>query len=251
MFYSSPRLAAGYLAVWDLELSHVAEWATHPPLLACRWLHQPLSKGQDVTFLGESPTLLVAAGQGAGGRNVAVCDILRPPAVSQVCTLVAHSTGATRVEVVSQGALLLSGGEDGDLMVHDLRMVEAGAAPVMMWLKSRAHSAPVTAMALGNVQGREVWVTGGRDGSLRVWDVRAQELVQAMDQVHSTEARPASFLLSAFTRLAAQGPAGADGGRQGSMISTLCLADEGLISGGHDGAIKLFPWAPALLSTAY
>jgi hypothetical protein len=253
---------------WDHMASHVDEWAAPFPTLGARWWHHLLIRGGDLAYLGASSSLVVVAGQGANGKNIIVLDTALPPQVSQVMSLIAHPGGATALHVIPQGMLLISGGESGDLAIHDLRMVEAGATPVLLWLKTKAHAAPVTALAVAKIRStRDILVSASRDGALRVWDVKRQVLLQSVELAHFTVKRTQSFLSLGLARLgghasaAAAGGGGAKGGgsggsggagagaeegKQGCAISDVAIAEEGLLTAGFDGAIRLFPWSAAL-----
>lgn len=72
-------------------------------------------------------------------------------------------------------------------------------------------------------------VTGGDDGIVRLWDVNTGTLIQQSERVH-TAAASTPRLLSL---------AGAPSAKY--AISGLAVCDEGIITSGTDGVVRLLP----------
>lgn len=72
--------------------------------------------------------------------------------------------------------MMLTGWRDGQIRSHD---ADTGT---LLWSIDNAHAGGVTSLALSHNQ--RFLVTGGREGELRVWELRSRELVRVEDDGH-------------------------------------------------------------------
>ncbi|CAM9810711.1 unnamed protein product, partial [Choristocarpus tenellus] len=87
-------------------------------------------------------------------------------------TAVVRDAGKPLCMVLTQQDLLLSGWLDGQIRTHD---TDSGQA---LWSISNAHAGGVTSLAISHNQ--RYIMTGGREGELRVWEMRSRDLVSSL-----------------------------------------------------------------------
>ncbi|GFR41681.1 hypothetical protein Agub_g2427 [Astrephomene gubernaculifera] len=111
------------------------------------WTHQCVSRhGRAVSFVGDSSSQVLVAGQGERGGLVGWWDSLAPSSAACVAEIRGRKALPTALALLrpDAGGVLVFGDEAGDLVATDLRMMSARE---YIWTIPRAHSGPVTAMA--------------------------------------------------------------------------------------------------------
>lgn len=220
----------------------------------------------DLAFVGASGSVIAAAGLSPNNENVILWDTLAPPSSSRAAVHCHDGGARCLAVIDSGGGgypLIVSGGRGGDIIVHDFRYVASGrgsskhsgqngAAPGVstgasgsptgharkppvaegggstsdrtVWSIPRAHAGGVHTIEA--VPGTSMFVTGGKDGEVKLWDTGSSRLVHAWERAHDKR-----------TFLNARG-----GGAVMQAAVTLVLPlQDGMLSCGADGIVKLYP----------
>eukprot|EP00892_Ulva_mutabilis_P007076 jgi/Ulvmu1/4740/UM020_0024.1 len=243
---SGSRFAAvgkgGWLALWR----HDAQWANtaHGRVGCCDWAHQCVDRrGAAVSFVGARSTLLLAAGTNTDHQDVTLWDVTVP--LNSACAGVVHTANHVADAAVSRdGVTALVVDRHGDVCAYDLRKLTA-SAPVSMggngplvWRAERAHGGGATcvtvcprqfAAGVEGLQDVEAVATGGRDGSVKLWDISTGVTVQTLHKLHSTVNRGLFGFSSSEERAA-------------SKVKSLSFDATGLVSVGHNDSVVVTPW---------
>lgn len=141
--------------------------------------------GTDVIYLGGSSSVFAASGHCSHG-SVRIWDTLSPLHSACVGHLDYHDShgGCTSLTMLPGGLLLASGGETGHVAVHDLRMLGGSAGGRLLW--HAKHGSPggghygrvmcaVSGLRPGaprtsSASEAAMLVTGGKDGTVRLWN---------------------------------------------------------------------------------
>ena len=238
----------GVVAVWSLDSSFTnTSVGTDVDGATCsEWWHTCLeAQGRSVSFVGGSSAVVAAAGQCNAG-NVSMWNTSLPERGACVGRLRNHKAAVNKVKTLPGGWLLAAADDAGTLSVSDVRMLGSDRDPVIWSTKAckgviramdtisyesggwrrppsasrRHHFMPGNDTAI---------VTGGDDGIVRLWDVNTGTLIQQSERVH-TAAASTPRLLSL---------AGAPSAKY--AISGLAVCDEGIITSGTDGVVRLLP----------
>ncbi|KAL4433701.1 hypothetical protein ABPG75_000142 [Micractinium tetrahymenae] len=234
------------------------------------WWHQALSKqGCAVDFVGGSSNVLVVGGRclpsssssllsGACSSNLSVWDTMAPAASACVGWLANHQATVTAVAMLPGGWLLAAGDGDGGLSCTDLRMMGGSSGPRLLWSVKVARGAlrsivavpgaggPVGAgLQLGRGGGGALLATAGADGAVRVWRSADGRLLQSVESAHFSSRPPsAGSRRSSYDGGAAPlSPSLGSHPPPGSHplpVTGLAASEEGLVSVGADGCVRLF-----------
>jgi WD40 repeat protein len=250
----------GVVATWRLG------GGSHRPTdvdgaLCAEWWHHCLSKeGRAVVYIGGGGSVVAVGGKCSSG-NIALWDAASPPAEACVGRLKHHSATVQALCTMPGGWLLAAADAGGALSLTDIRMLggstggartlwsvraSKGGVQSLVMLPLAATDRP-RALAMGAASGgSSVLVSGGQDGIVRVWQASSGKLLQSMEGCSSTSQKSGGIgggkgLLSAF------GVGGGGGGSGGSSLAQgvtgLAVCDEGVVSCGADGTVRLFPLA--------
>ncbi|KAJ7555420.1 hypothetical protein O6H91_05G036700 [Diphasiastrum complanatum] len=207
----------------------------------------------DVKFVGASGGIIAATGSSQSGENLVIWDTLAPPASSRV-SVVCHEGGARCLDlfdhVGSSSPLIVTGGKAGDVSVHDFRYIATGkskrqksskldsstsdkpstykehsAGGGLVWFIPKAHSASITTVSA--VPGTSLFLTGSKDGDVKLWDVKSCELVSHWSKVHERH----MFL---------QHNSRGFGAVLQAAVTAIQVVPSGFITCGGDGAVRLF-----------
>ncbi|GAB2291128.1 hypothetical protein Dimus_025386 [Dionaea muscipula] len=217
----------------------------------------------DVCYVSTSGSIIAVAGYSSTGVNVVIWDTLAPPATSQA-SVMCHEGGACSIavldKVVGSGSLsplIVTGGKDGDLGLHDFRYIATGktkrhrplnvderispASAVddrsglaynmgdqnrngMLWYIPKAHSGTVT--KISTIPNTSLFLTGSKDGDVKLWDARTANLVFHWPKMHEKHT---------FLRRSPQG----FGGISRVAVTDIQVVSSGFLSCGGDGTVKL------------
>lgn len=196
-----------------------------------------------MTYVGGSSSVLAVGGRCSSG-NISLWDAASSPADACVGRAKHHAAHTiTALKTLPGGWLLASTDAGGALSLADVRMLGGSSREARVLWSVRASKGPIgalctlslggadrpRALALGAVSGGSTaLVTGGDDGVVRVWSASSGKLLQSMDGAHTARA----VRRLGLGAVDAGAPAGVTG---------LAACDEGVVSCGADGVIKLFP----------
>ncbi|KAG0465578.1 hypothetical protein HPP92_019742 [Vanilla planifolia] len=210
----------------------------------------------DVTYVAASGSILATAGFNSNGANILVWDTLAPPAASQA-SLVCHEGGARSLSVFDNGLgtgsispLIITGGKNGDLGLHDFRYIANGRgkqyrcpsdldirssngyddpktienAKGMIWYIPKAHLGSITKIA--TIPCSTMFLTGSKDGDVKLWDAKNAKLVFHWKKIHErhTFLQPNSRNIGAVVRAA---------------VTDIQVFSNGFLTCGGDGSVKL------------
>ncbi|XP_024540074.1 uncharacterized protein LOC9633825 isoform X1 [Selaginella moellendorffii] len=195
----------------------------------------------DVTFVGESGAIIAAAGSSPSGENLVVWNTLAPPSSARM-SISCHEGGANCLDVLHAdlggSPLIITGGKKGDISVHDFRYITTGKAKRrkngyqrtgddgrFVWHIPKAHTASVTRVRA--VPGTTLFLTGSKDGDVKLWDVNKCELVKHWQRVHEK-------------RLFLQHNTPGLGALVQAAVMDLRILPNGFITCGSDGALRHF-----------
>jgi WD40 repeat protein len=236
------QLASGRIGVWDARtlarLNYVSQPKEAPQLtvfsrdMTCR---VGLLRGNAVTV---KPGLVLP---------INVNDLARSRAAHPLyLTLFGHAAKVTCLAPSPNGVLLVSGGEDGQVIVWNTRLGRSETA------RFKGHEGPVTAAAIS--QDNTMIATGGKDRTVQLWEMPEGR------QVHRWQLERLRPTALVFNSSATELAAGFDDGRvqvwdvksresqrilpaAGSPVTQLSWSadDRRLIVGGTDGLLRLVP----------
>ncbi|KAI3933666.1 hypothetical protein MKW92_047590, partial [Papaver armeniacum] len=211
----------------------------------------------DVTYVAGSGSVIAAAGHSSNGANVVIWDTLAPPATSQA-SLVCHEGGACSISVfdndIGSGSIspiIVTGGKNGDVGLHDFRFIATGKArqrnsnvaesPThhtrsgtlnqvgehnngMLWYIPKAHLGTITRVA--TIPHTSLFLTGSKDGDVKLWDAKRSELVFHWPKLHEKHT---------FLQPSSRG----FGGVVQDAVTDIQVLPHGFLTCGGDGTVKL------------
>ncbi|PNY04245.1 hypothetical protein L195_g000661 [Trifolium pratense] len=212
-------------------------------------------QASDVTYVSSSGSIIAVAGYSSNGINVVIWDTLAPPSTSRA-SILCHEGGARSLSVfdnqVGSGSvspLIVTGGKDGDVGLHDFRYIVTGKAkrhkrsdsrgpssPTslnydkdhnvdgMLWYIPKAHSGSVTKIA--TIPNTSLFLTGSTDGDVKLWDVESSKLIHHWPKIHEKH----TFLQSGSRGF---------GGVVRAAVTDIQVVPHGFLTCGGDGNVKL------------
>ncbi|XP_020526297.1 uncharacterized protein LOC18439600 [Amborella trichopoda] len=246
----------GTVCIWQLEVGGKSDVCPTESSLCFR------THASDVKYVATSGSILAAAGSSPSDVNVVIWDTLAPPATSQV-SLTCHEGGARSLAVfdhdigsASISPLILTGGKGGDVGLHDFRFIatgrtkrnrhskghsnpssphgmQSGASKKsgkvnqngMLWYIPKAHLGSVT--RISTIPNTSLFLTGSKDGDVKLWDAKNTELVFHWQRVHDKH----TFL---------QPNSRGFGGVVRAAVTDIQILPNGFLTCGGDGVVRLF-----------
>ena len=211
---------------------------------------QCLSKqGRAVVYIGGGGSVVAVGGKCSSG-NIALWDAASPPSEACVGRLKHHSATVNALCTMPGGWLVAAADAGGALSLTDIRMLggstggartlwsvraSKGAVQSLVMLPLAATDRP-RALAMGAASGGSgVLVSGGQDGIVRVWQASSGKLLQSMEGCNSAyQQKSGGKGLLSLSGMATTGVTGVTG---------LAVCEEGVVSCGADGTVRLFPLA--------
>ncbi|KAB2056480.1 hypothetical protein ES319_A11G105200v1 [Gossypium barbadense] len=217
----------------------------------------------DVTYITSSGSVIAAAGCSSNGVNVVIWDTLAPSATSRA-SIVCHEGGARSIAVFdndigsgSVSPLIVTGGKNGDVGLHDFRYIATGKTKRhrhhdsveisintssnadmktgaskqrdqnhggMLWYIPKAHLGSIT--KISTIPNTSLFLTGSKDGNVKLWDAKAAKLVHHWSKLHErhTFLQPSSRGFGGVVRAA---------------VTDIQVVSHGFLSCGGDGSVKL------------
>lgn len=216
------------------------------------------SHASDVAYVSASRSVIASAGYSSNGSNVVIWDTLSPPATSQT-SIMCHEGGARSISVFdsdrgygSISPLVVTGGKNGDIALHDCRFLSTGKSKHhrvttehgveassmhdiksstfggtdsgMVWHIPKAHLGSVTKVT--TIPNTSLFLTGSKDGDVKLWDAKNSQLVFHWTKMHErhTFFQPTSRGFGGVVRAA---------------VTDLQVLPNGFVSCGGDGSVKL------------
>ncbi|KAK4268897.1 hypothetical protein QN277_022124 [Acacia crassicarpa] len=211
----------------------------------------------DVTYFPSSGSIIAASGYSSNNFNVVIWDTLAPATTSRA-SILCHEGGARSLSVLdndvgsgSISPLIVTGGKNGDVGIHDFRYIATGKAKRhkhvdageqstpkslnsdkdknvngMLWYIPKAHSDSITKIAA--IPNTSLFFTGSKDGDVKLWDVKSTQLVCQWSKLHEkhTFLQPSSRGFGGVVRAA---------------VTDIQVVSHGFLSCGGDGTVKLVP----------
>ncbi|KAL5716968.1 hypothetical protein ACHQM5_010067 [Ranunculus cassubicifolius] len=224
----------GTICTWQLEVGGRSN--IHPTESSLCFNGHAL----DVTYVGASGSVIAAAGYSSDDVNVVIWDTLAPATTSQA-SLVCHEGGARSVSVFdknigsgSVSPLIVTGGRGGDIGLHDFRFIATGKSKRhkqsnkggggMLWYIPKAHVGSITSIAV--VPDSSFFLTGGKDGDVKLWDANKSQLVFHWPKLHErhTFLQPSSRGFGGIVRAA---------------VTDIQVVSNGFLTCGGDGTVKM------------
>ncbi|KAJ3671205.1 hypothetical protein LUZ60_008631 [Juncus effusus] len=193
----------------------------------------------DVVYVSGSGSVVAAAGYSTNNVNVVVWDTLAPPATCQA-SLLCHEGGARSVEVFDKemgsgsiSPLIISGGKNGDIGLHDFRFLASGKtrrnkhtsdnSSGMIWYIPKAHLGSITRIA--SIPNTSMFLTGSKDGDVKLWDANKQHMIFHWPKLHDrhTFFQPNSRGFGGVVRAA---------------VTDIQVMSHGFVTCGGDGSVK-------------
>ena len=227
------RLAActsdGRVTLWLGDAPDVEPAASKP----CGFTN---TKTEDVLFLSTN-VMAIASSTGSSSstppESVALWDALQP-ARANLGVIRAHAGGCTALAQLSSLAapygvpwpFLLTGGYDGSVAAHDLRMLGGDADATVLWrAPPRQDAASVTSIAAMHRDVEPLVVTGDLYGNLTAHAALDGTILRRVTAAHA----PQKFLT----------PRG--GGALASLgVSKILPLHDGVLTAGGDGVVRCF-----------
>ncbi|PIN24548.1 RAVE (regulator of V-ATPase assembly) complex subunit RAV1/DMX protein, WD repeat superfamily [Handroanthus impetiginosus] len=224
----------------------------------------------DATYVTASGSIVAAAGYSSSGLNVVVWDTLAPPATSRA-SIMCHEGGARSLAVFdndigsgSVSPLILTGGSDGDVGLHDFRYIATGRTKKhkhidsgehnintsssadmrsktgdqnrngMLWYIPKAHSGSVTKIC--TIPNSSFFLTGSKDGDVKLWDAKKAKLVFHWPRLHErhTFLQPSSHGFGGIVR---------------AGVTDIQVVSHGFLTCGGDGLVKFVRLQDSPLTT--
>ncbi|XP_020264174.1 uncharacterized protein LOC109840081 [Asparagus officinalis] len=232
----------GTVCTWQLEVGGRGNvWPTESSFCFS-------SHAYDVAYVAASGSILAAAGHSSNGVSVVVWDTLAPSVTSQA-SIVCHEGGARSLSVfdndIGSGSispLIVTGGKNGDVGVHDFRFIATGKTKRnknssqqdlksgathdngMLWYIPRAHLGSITKVA--TIPDTSLFLTGSKDGDVKLWDAKRCQLVFRWQKMHDrhTFLQPNSRSIGGVVRAA---------------VTDIQVFSHGFLTCGGDGSVKL------------
>lgn len=241
----------GTVCTWQLE---VGGRSNIHPTESCLCLNGHAS---DVTYITSSGSVIAATGYSSNGANVVIWDTLAPPTTSRA-SIVCHEGGARSISVfdndIGSGSispLIVTGGKNGDVGLHDFRYIATGRTKRhnmnsnlpsnidmqtgvgrqlggqnpngMLWYMPKAHLGSVT--KISTIPHTSLFLTGSKDGDIKLWDAKAAKLVCQWPKLHErrTFLQPSSRGFGGVVRAA---------------VTDIQVVSHGFLSCGGDGIVK-------------
>ncbi|OEL19860.1 DmX-like protein 1 [Dichanthelium oligosanthes] len=216
------------------------------------------SHASDVSYVSASGSVVASAGCNSNGANVVIWDMLSPPATCQT-SIMCHEGGARSLSVFdgdrgcgSISPLVVTGGKNGDVALHDFRFLSTGKSQHnristehgvkassthdnksgtsgcttngMVWHIPKAHLGSVTKVT--TIPNTSLFLTGSKDGDVKLWDAKNSQLVFHWPKLHErhTFFQPTSRGFGGVVRAA---------------VTDFQVLSHGFISCGGDGSVKL------------
>ena len=250
----------GVVATWRLG------GGTHRPTdsdgaLCAEWWHHCLSKeGRAVVYIGGGGSVIAVGGKCSSG-NIALWDAASPPTEACVGRLKHHSATVNALCTMPGGWLVAAADAGGALSLTDIRMLggstggartlwsvraSKGAVQSLIMLPLAATDRP-RALAMGSASGGSgVLVSGGQDGMVRVWQASSGKLLQSMEGSMNASSSSGQKIGGFNGGKGLLGSFGGIGGGGGGLnhpqgVTGLAVCEEGVVSCGADGTVKLFP----------
>ncbi|XP_028767605.1 uncharacterized protein LOC114725277 isoform X2 [Neltuma alba] len=211
----------------------------------------------DVTYFPSSGSIIAVSGYSSNNFNVVIWDTLAPATTSRA-SILCHEGGARSLSVLdndvgsgSISPLIVTGGKNGDVGIHDFRYIATGKAKRhryadngeqstprslnsdrdknvngMLWYIPKAHSGSITKIAA--IPNTSLFLTGSKDGDVKLWDVKSTQLVCQWSKLHEkhTFLQPSSRGFGGVVRAA---------------VTDIQVVSHGFLSCGGDGTVKLVP----------
>jgi hypothetical protein len=236
----------GVVAVWSLN-SSFSKYVDVDGATCSEWWHTCLkTQGRSVAFVGGSSVVVAASGLCESG-NVSLWNTSLPEREACVGRLRHHKSPVNKVKTLPGGWLLASADDAGTLSVSDVRMLGSPDKDPVLWTakacKGRIRAIDTIAYESSAMQPRSSFkrhhfpaglgmdtaiVTGGDDGIVRIWDVNSGSLLQQSERIYSSTPK-ANRILSLAS------------GDAKYSITDLTVCEEGILSAGTDGVVRLFP----------
>ncbi|PON42363.1 WD repeat containing protein [Parasponia andersonii] len=226
----------------------------------------------DITYVTSSGSIIAAAGYGSNGVNVVVWDTLAPPSSSQA-SIICHKGGACSLSVfdndVGSGSispLIVTGGKDGDVRIHDFRYIATGKTKRhkhssnggqtintssntdtqtgnsnkvgeqnlngILWYIPKAHSGSISKIC--TIPNTSLFLTGSKDGDVKLWDAKKSRLVFHWSKLHERHT---------FLQPSSRGY----GGVVRAAVTDIQTVSHGFLTCGGDGSVKLIELKDQLL----
>ncbi|CAN8284476.1 unnamed protein product [Cochlearia groenlandica] len=201
----------------------------------------------DVKYISSSGSIVAASGYSSSGVNVVVWDTLAPPSTSQA-SISCHEGGARSISVfdndIGSGSIspmILTGGKNGDVGLHDFRYIATGKTKKqknikgrsstdgdqnkngMLWYMPKAHLGSVTKIL--TIPRTSLFLTGSKDGDVKLWDAKAAKMIHHWPKLHERH----TFL---------QPNSRGYGGIIRAGVTDIQVCENGFISCGGDGTVK-------------
>ncbi|CAM8917615.1 unnamed protein product [Rhodiola kirilowii] len=212
----------------------------------------------DITYITASGSIVAASGYGSDGFNAVIWDTLAPPSTSRA-SIRCHEGGAHSIAVFDNGLgsgsispLIITGGKDGDIGLHDFRYVATGKmkrnktfnnteqdpnsvsnspkkiygdqnATGMLWYIPKAHIGSVTKIAA--IPNTSLFLTGSKDGDVKLWDAQKSRLVFHWQKLHERH----TFLQPSMRGYSGVIQAG---------VTDINVVTHGFLTCGGDGSVK-------------
>ncbi|KAL4360243.1 hypothetical protein S83_027107 [Arachis hypogaea] len=239
----------GTVCTWQLEVGGRSN--VHPTESSLCFSGHAL----DVAYLSSSGSIIAVAGYSSNAVNVVIWDTLAPPTTSRA-SILCHEGGAHSLSVFdshvgggSVSPIIVTGGKGGDVGLHDFRYIATGKtkrhrhidtmghSPTvssthdkdqktdgMLWYIPKAHSGTVTKVV--TIPNTSLFLTGGTDGDVKLWDAQNTKLVHHWSRIHDkhTFVQPSSRGFGGVVRAA---------------VTDIQVVSQGFLSCGGDGTVKL------------
>ncbi|XP_010523821.1 PREDICTED: uncharacterized protein LOC104802083 isoform X2 [Tarenaya hassleriana] len=208
----------------------------------------------DVKYISSSGSIVAASGYSPNGVNVVVWDTLAPPTTSQA-SIICHEGGARSISVfdndIGSGSIspmIVTGGKNGDLGLHDFRYIATGKTKRhrnldsreahtgkssidssdpnphgMLWYIPKAHLGSVTKIC--TIPSTSLFLTGSKDGDVKLWDAKAAKMLHHWPKLHDRHT-----FLQPSTR--------GYGGIIRAGVTDIQICPDGFLTCGGDGTVK-------------